>query len=467
MTRKTLPMSLMPAPVEQTIETLPAQRLPGRATRRSPGARRASAAGVQAPARAVVVHSGARDSYQVARALEEAGLLERLVTDLYWPAQAPWARRVAGLLPGAVRAMLQQRHEPHLPAARVRTLVARGLLVLLLDRMRQAPFAWRRRATRRADAALGVCAGRLARATQAVLVTYSYYAYHALSAYSGPALLFQLHPHPASMRRILRRELAAHPDCAESLGKEWELALPEQDYARLVEETRMTTRLLAASSFTRATLVENGIPESAITVVPYGVDSTHFSPGERTPAAGEPLQLLFVGRINQRKGIKYLLEALRRFTSAEVQLEVCGRVVDDLALFAPFAGQVTVRPSVTADELLAAYRAADLFVFPSLGEGFGQVLLEALACGLPILSTTSTAAPDLIEDGVQGFIVAPRDAAALGDRIAWALTHRSELRAMAAAARVRAEAFPWDRFRAGVAMAVGELLLQPEAGRHV
>ena len=137
-----------------------------------------------------------------------------------------------------------------------------------------------------------------------------------------------------------------------------------------------------------------------------------------------------------------------------MHLTVCGRVVDGLELFRSFAGQVEVRPSVSSAELVAAYRSADIFVFPSVAEGFGQVLLEALACGLPILSTTHTAAPDLIEDGVQGFIVEPRRPDLIADRIDWALHHRTEVAEMGSRARLCAEQFSWQRFRAGVVQAV-------------
>ncbi len=413
--------------------------------------------------RAVVVHSGARDNYQVARALDEAGQLEALVTDLYWPAERGWAAATARHLPASLRTQLGQRYAPCLRSDRVRRLALRGLATLLADKQRHLPFRWRQRLMRGTDAALGREAGRMARRTGATLLSYSYYGYHAFSECPTPGMLFQLHPHPASMRRILGAELALHPDCAESLGKEWELSLPEEDFERLVAETRMAAHFLVASSFTRATLVENGTPAEAITVIPYGVDTRHFSPApaRRVPAGG-PLRLLFVGRINQRKGIKYLLEALRLLreqgehngqSGPEITLTVCGRVVDGLELFQPFAGQVEVRPSVSAAELLAAYREADLFVFPSVAEGFGQVLLESLACGLPVLSTTSTAAPDLIEDGVQGFLVEPGRADLLAERIAWACSHPEALLAMRAAARARAEQFTWGRFRAGVAQA--------------
>ncbi len=409
--------------------------------------------------KAVLVHGGARDSYQMALALSEAGLLESLVTDLFWPTDLGWAKRVESRLSPGLREMVLRRSATGLPFDEVKQCALVGLRGLLLEKLPRVPFSMRRKSNRAADASLGRAAGRMARDTGAGLVSYSYFGYDAMREYGHAAMLFQVHPHPATVRRILLEELEAHPDCEDSLTQEWELALPEEDYRHLCEEPKMASHLLAASSFTRNSLIENGTPSEDITVVPYGVDLARFSPGSSRSGSREPkLQILFVGRINQRKGIKYLLEALRIVNTDEVRLTVCGRVVDDLSLFRPFGDRVQVRPSVSGEELIAAYRSADLFVFPSVAEGFGQVLLESLACGLPILSTTHTAAPDLIEDGAEGFIVEPRRPELLAERIVWALEHRDELAAMRVRARARAELFTWSRFRARSAEAVGRYL---------
>jgi len=413
--------------------------------------------------KAVLVQSGARDAYQVARALSDAGMLEALVTDLFWPSDRPWARALQPRLPASLRAMLLGRSEPHLPSSRVHLCALSGLANLLLDKLPRVPLPLRRRLTRSTDATLGRTAGRLAARTGAGLLSYSYYGYDAFSHFPKPGMLFQLHPHPASMRRILTEELIAHPDCAASLKQEWELALPEEDFQHLVRETTMAAHFLAASTFTRSTLVEHGASPHAVTVVPYGVDSSRFTPApyRRSNTSG-PLRLLFVGRINQRKGIKYLLEALRLLHTRNVHLTICGRVVDSLDLFKPFAArtkiQIDIRPDVSARELVAQYQAADLFVFPSVAEGFGQVLLESLASGLPILSTTHTAAPDLIQHGTQGFVVEPRRPDLLAHHIDWAITHRSDLSLMGREARLRAEHFTWDRFRSGIVSAVSTFL---------
>ena len=404
-------------------------------------------------ARVVVVHGGARDNYQLALALEEHGMLESLVTDLFWPGDTAWAKALDRVLPQRLKKLLMHRSRSGLPANRVRQTALSGLIAHLADLLSFLPFPLRRTIRRLSDAQLGHVAGRLARRSRSALVSYSYYGYQAFRAYGKPATLFQLHPHPQTMRRILQQELAAHPECASSLNLEWELALPPADFERLVEESHSASHYLVASSFTRQSLVEHGIHPSTVDVIPYGVDLERFCPpSART--AGRTLQLLFVGRINQRKGLSYLLEALKRLQGLDLHLTICGRVVDDLQTFAPFAEQVTIRPSVSAEELVLAYQTADLFVFPSVGEGFGQVLLEAIACGLPILATTHTAAPDLIDDGVQGFIVEPRRPDLLADRITWALNHREELAEMGQQARVRAKQFPWTSFRSKCAQAI-------------
>jgi glycosyltransferase involved in cell wall biosynthesis len=354
--------------------------------------------------------------------------------------------------------MLERRYNPGVPGALVRQLLFSGLSSFLLEQVKSALFSWHRKAIRWNDSRLGDVAGDLARRTNSLLLSYSYYGYHAFRSYGQPGVLFQLHPHPLSVRRILEQELADHPDCAESLRKEWELSLPAEDFRRLVAEPQMAKQFLAASSFTRQTLIENGAAPEAIRVVPYGVDLERFLPPDQTAGIGGPLRLLFVGTINQRKGIKYLLKALRLLGRAPVELMVCGRAVDDLSIFEPFRQQVTVRRSVSFAELTEAYRQADLFVFPSVAEGFAQVLLEALASGLPILSTTHTAAPDLIEEGREGFVVEPRRPDQIAERIEWALEHRRELRGMKFAARRRAERFTWHRFQAGVVAAVRDFI---------
>lgn len=408
----------------------------------------------------VTVHRGARDGYQVSRALGEAGLLEALVTDLYWPADHGWARAVERFAPGAAGGALRQRYADSLPSDSVVQCWGSGLVSLAASKVKPLSFKLQRETVRWCDRTLGRRAGELATKRGAALLSYSYYGHSAFSHCGGdrPRILFQLHPHPARVRTILREERRLHLECASSLDKEWELALPEEDFDRLVQESSMPEHWLAASSFTKRTLVESGVPPELIHVIPYGADLEKFSPARSRRSVRHPLQLLFVGTLSQRKGLKYLLEALDLFPAGSVELTVCGRPVDDLKLFRNRRAPIRLQPSISAQGLLNAYRSSDIFVFPSLAEGFGHVLLEAMACGLPVISTTRTAAPDLIRHGKEGFIIEPGNILEIASHIEAFLRHPEKVVSMGRAARERAEYYTWGRFRRTVATVVGSIL---------
>jgi glycosyltransferase involved in cell wall biosynthesis len=410
--------------------------------------------------KAVTVHRGARDGYHVARALQEAGLLERLVTDLYWPGGGGWAGRLESVMPRRVSAVLRCRHAAGILGNAVTPCWLSGVTSLMASKAPWLPFRWEREAVRWCDRSLGRRAGRIATEKGAALLSYSYYAHSAFSHYggAGPRILFQLHPHPASVRSVLRQEREMHSDCAPSLDQEWELALPEADFRRLVEEAAMAQHWIAASSYTKQTLTDAGVPAERIAVIPYGIDLKRFSPGRDRQSSRGPLQLLFVGTLGQRKGIKYLVQAVEMLPPGSVELTVCGRAVDDLAVFRRSRAPIRLHLSIGAQGLLEAYRAADVFVFPSLAEGFAHVLLEAMGSGLPIVSTARTAAPDLIRHGREGYIVQAGSASDLAAHIESFLRRPDSVRTMGDAARRRAECFTWRRFRAGVAEFVGGVL---------
>ena len=408
----------------------------------------------------VTVHRGARDQYQVACALHDAGMLDSLVTDLYWPADRSWIKGFDQVLSKKLRTKLRRRYAPALPDRAVRKCWLTGAWAFALDNSRSVPFGWQRRAMRICDTRLGVRAAQIANAHHAALLSYSYYAHSAFTHFKGPQprILFQLHPHPASVREILSRERELHPDCAASLDREWELALPEAEFETLVREVDMAQHWLVASSFTRKTMVEHGVPEERIKVIPYGTDPDWFTPGVKNSSQGRELRVLFVGTVGQRKGIKYLLKALEAFPSGSVALTVCGRVIDDFDALKEGRVPTRILRFPTSEELLNEFQAADLFVLPSLAEGFGHVLLEAMSCGLPVISTSRTAALDLVRPGQEGFVVEPGNIVQLFESIEYFRRNPEEVRRAGAAARSRAEQFTWAQFRKGVADAVGEII---------
>ena len=390
------------------------------------------------PPRAVVIHAGARDSYQVAQALHDAGLLEALSTNVY---SEGWATRKYGAR--------VPNHLVHVSAW--------GFLHYWFKRL------WNNWTLERAsDRAIGRLGGSIAAKKDVPVVAYSYYA-SAAFAVSPPVtrskILFQLHPHPLSVRRLLSEELELVPAARESLLQEAELSLSPAALDELSQEPRLADAIIVASSYTKQTLIENGHGQKPISVVPYGVDASRFPRRQPHTRPAGPLRIIWLGQVCQRKGLSYLLDAVRRVSKQNVQvlLRGHGRVAGNL--LAQYSDlKIDLQSSLPRAEIIRDLHASDLFVLPSLVEGFGHSIIEAMSCGLPVLTTNHTCGADLITPGESGFLVPIRDSEAIAQQLDWALTHREELAAVGENAAAAIAPYTWDRFRRGVVEAYSSVV---------
>lgn len=409
--------------------------------------------------RAVVAFAGARDHYQLPLALSEANLLETFVTDTYWPADRQVFNRSIGVIMPA--SAVQARYKAGIPSRRVRVpakafAAAAGMQI-------KPSLNW----NAHKDAALSERARQIAARTGAAIFTYSYYGFEAFrEGADRPPLrfLFQVHPHPESIRKILRDELELTPHGQFSLNAEHELSWPDKYFQRLSQEPNLANGWVAASGYTARTLAENGVPLEKIHVVPYGVDTSAFTRRKQPRATSEPFRVVFIGSLIQRKGLSYLLDAIRQLKSRNIKVLLCGRGVVDSDLIAHYSElDIEVKIGLPREELVELIHTCDVFVLPSLIEGFAHVIVEAMACGLPIITTENTCGPDVLSEGEDGFIVPIRDARAIAEKLEWGISHRAELAAMGERAADKAKLFTWERFRAGIRQAYREMWEAVEA----
>ena len=201
------------------------------------------------------------------------------------------------------------------------------------------------------------------------------------------------------------------------------------------------------ASTTRTVQEELGVP-SAITV-PSGVDTKRFRPLDIERVASS---MLYVGRLDRRKGIEHIVRAMPAILDRvpDATLYVIGRgplepTLRQLAREGGYEDQVVYLGQVSEEDLVAWYNRAALVVVPSAFEGFGLAVLEAQACGTPVLATDTDGLRDLIEDGRTGKLAPYGEAEALG-RIAGELLCDSEARrALADGGYHEAQQFDWDR----------------------
>lgn len=387
---------------------------------------------------AVICFAGPRDRYQSALALRENDALEALVTEAYF--SGFWAR--TGLLGKHFHRFAKARHHADIPAGKavrsygafVRTLQAR------FDRRKDSPhFA-------AADRLLSEKAGQVALRRQAPLIAYSYYADAAFRRMEGsglPRVLFQVHPNGKYLRELFREEIQKVPEAKASLMEETEMS---PLFRHNDEAFAMADAVICASSFTKHSLAAAGSTKPAH-VVGYGVDLELFSARAVAPAA-RTLTVGFVGALSQRKGARYLLAALAALPRGSARLILYTRASVDRDLIRGFESvDVEIRGGLTDAELAADLKRCDLVALPSIAEGFGLVILEAMACGVPVLCTTSTGGADFLRHRQNGLLVEPGSKDAILRELEWALTHRDGLFQIGQAARAEAEKHTWAAYR--------------------
>ena len=204
-----------------------------------------------------------------------------------------------------------------------------------------------------------------------------------------------------SARLLMQTEFDINPDWSSTLTgfNDSPSKLDKKD-----KELALADVIFVASSFTKKTLEDysGSLPE--IKVIPYGFPEVN-SQKEYLPLVNRKLKVLFVGGLSQRKGLSYLFEAVEGLQN-ELELTIVGHKaaancnVLNLAL-----EKHKWIPSLSHDQVLACMREHDVFVFPSLFEGFGLVITEAMSQGVPVITTDRTAGPDIIKDEEDGWIV--------------------------------------------------------------
>lgn len=230
--------------------------------------------------------------------------------------------------------------------------------------------------------------------------------------------------------------------------------LPSSRHVRPEQKRRemeLADLVLVPSSFVEKT-IRAFHPDKRLARTPYGVDLNFWRPAP-VRQGGDRLRFIYAGQLSLRKGIPLLLEAWEKAALRDADLELVGlwQLAESKRMALP-RGVIWSSPA-SSEALRERYRAADVFVFPSFFEGFGLVLLEAMACGLPAIATEATAGPDILTPAC-GRVVPTGNLEALVESLRWFDRHRGQLPQLSHAARGQAERCTWDDYRRCVTEAV-------------
>jgi len=331
----------------------------------------------------VVAYSGVHQAFQIALAAQEAGLLDVFYTSLL-DAPGKWGGRLARVL-GADS--LPNRRIGELNSKRVVEYPWPELALKLRSRFSlAAPNDWIL-AAHRFDRWVSK---KIRGAGSALFVGVENCAYHSFQAAKreGMKLVYDCPGYNARHTQAAAEETArrfglnapAHGDT------------PEMEHRKEVE-IGLADWVLCCSEVHAESLRGWGVSREKAAIVPLWIDIRRWFPPARVAAAPQKLRVLYAGGITLRKGIPFLVEAAERI-NIDVELSMVGRVGDDVRpILNKARDPIKVRGPVSKTELRQVYWQNDVLVLPSLGDSFGFVALEAMACGLPVIVTENCGVP--------------------------------------------------------------------------
>ena len=406
--------------------------------------------------RVLVVNFNSPELNQLAIALARSGHLARFVRP-YVNKGRRWERLLASLpLAGTWYAGTfgrRQLGEPALTALTHEGGVAADMASAAVGRSTFLPDAlrhhWTNELHKQVREAVARAGCRFAPGVDCV-VAYEGFALPSFEAARGQGrrlLLDYPVAHHRARRRIRDEENRREPQFAATWPgfSDWG---PDHE-ARLDREIELASTVLVGSPFAADSFIAEGVPPAKLAVVPYGVDLTLFHPADAPAAEPPPFRVVYAGQLTQRKGIAYLLRGYAQFRKPDTTLTLVGSVVGSREPLLPWADMFEHVPHQTRPALAQRYRDAHVFVLPTLVEGMPLVVLEAMACGLPVVVTANGPA-GIVRDGIEGFIVADRDPAAIAHALQRLYDDPELRRRMGAAAAARACEYSWDAYALGV-----------------
>jgi glycosyltransferase involved in cell wall biosynthesis len=214
---------------------------------------------------------------------------------------------------------------------------------------------------------------------------------------------------------------SSHIQAFEEIRKEeaarWSAKFPDIDkrvVRRELEEYELADAIYLPSSYASKTFIEKGVPREKIVSFPLSAEPVLKR--ERQP---EDFSILYVGSISIYKGVQYLLEAVRiARKEKEIKLILAGSISPEMQpILKKYEGEFEYKGIVPHHEIGKLYEEASAFVFPTIDDGFGQVVIEAMSRGVPVITTANSCGPDVIRDGIDGFVVQPRDPEIIAQKI--------------------------------------------------
>jgi len=230
----------------------------------------------------------------------------------------------------------------------------------------------------------------------------------------------------------------------------WDLEFNENklNILKLITEYKISDYILVPSIYVKNSFLKEKFPEEKIKVINYGIDLREIKTNNYNQ---DKFKIIYTGAIILRKGLQYLLLALKNLKLKDTELIIIGNVEKKIRkILSNLTKEVQIPikffnrlPKKLYYLMLAN---SSLYIFPSLEDGWAMTVLEAMASGLPIITTKNVGASEIIENGKEGFVVNIRDVNSIRDHILYFYENPSEVKRMGENARKKASQYSWEKF---------------------
>lgn len=387
----------------------------------------------------ICLQLGPREHYAVPRMMQEHGRLRRLLTDVWIrrPAAAllsrcpvPAARRLAGRRCGGLPDRLVSAEPLGFLRAATKKRLSGAAMYCAFAAEGARLSAW---AAMRASEDAGFVRGGsgVFSYDTTALELFQWAAERGFSRVLG-----QMDP-AAVETDLVREESRLWPGWQDSAAD-----IPDSYLRRRQQEWSAATRIVVNSEFCRHALLAQGVPSDRLAVIPLTFDMGKPETEERPRGGSGPLRVLFLGQVNIRKGVPWLIEAARMLPQGTAEITIAGPVQVSESVWRGLPANTRVVGPVPRVEAERLYRSSDVFVLPTISDGFAITQLEALAHGLPLIVTPNCG--DVVTHGIEGLRVPIRDPAAIADAVRRFADDRSFLEQASRAALRRAGDFSLD-----------------------
>jgi len=382
---------------------------------------------------------------QAARALYESNLLESYYTTFYYNPNSFIQKVLSTIIGNKILNVMSRRMVDEIPLDLVRGIPQYELLRVLTSKMDNKGIITDKLHELSINKFDKWVSRNITNQTDAVYC-YEYNSLNTLKTAkkNGLYTIYEIpSPEHNYVHNLLMKEIEEFPELNTDYYK-YTMDLLNQRTGKRHAEFELADLVIVNSEFTRQSFDSSGLDTSKIVIVPLGcpTNANNIEYEYKT----DKLRVIWAGTFSIRKGAHYLIKSMKELGNTNIELDIYGEVELPERLLQNIKN-INFMGSIPRHKLLADFCKYDLLIFPTLCDGFGMVITEALSKGLPVITTDKAGASDFIKNGKNGFIIKSHESDSIVEKLLWCINNKEYVISMRQTALNTAAKWQWSDYR--------------------